>query len=223
MNNQTRFDKLTNIKNGKYKIESIAETKKEIAFIIQEVECKQAVGYFAVGERLTAIKEKLEHGKFLAYLENEFPYSRQTAYNYMRLYEFYKDDPASLGSLGYREALIKAGIIDSKRPDKNTCGKIEYGNPDKQYEFPWEYAFEKPPLSNAKLNNYRIETPGNHDIYLIRRGFNAPIKIVDILLSEPEENANTLYRGMLEDFQRALEKYFFEIERIEALNTPKKG
>ena len=43
MNNLTRFTKLTD-GNGNYKIESIAETKKEIAFILKEVEYKQAVG-----------------------------------------------------------------------------------------------------------------------------------------------------------------------------------
>jgi len=71
MNNLTRFTKLTDPNNGEYKIESVAETKKEITFILREVEYKQAVGYFAVGQRLTAMKEKLEHGKFMAYVEAE--------------------------------------------------------------------------------------------------------------------------------------------------------
>jgi len=115
MNNLTRFTKMTaKEKRGAYQIETVAKTKEEIKFLCDEFLTKTALAAFSIGERLAAMKAQLEHGKFLSYLEKEFLYTKKTAQNYMRLFEYFKDEPSALESFGIKDALIKAGIIKSK-------------------------------------------------------------------------------------------------------------
>jgi hypothetical protein len=119
--------------------------------------------------------------------------------------------------MGLKEAMIQAGIIEPKRPLLEKSGPVEYGIPGKQIELPWKKIFSKPPISNAKLKNHRLECIGGHDIYLIRRGLNFPIKIVDLLTPDPIEYLKAPYQGMLDSFQAALELFYEEVERLEAL------
>jgi len=218
MNNTTRFNRLTDPKNGgKYKIESLAETKREIVFLVGELEHKQAVVYFAVGERLTAMKEKLEHGKFMSYIENEFPYCQQTANKYMRLFDFYKDDPSSLGSLNYREALITAGIIKPK--ESNECSKynrVDLGGDPGQINFDFGELFEAPSAINPKLQNYRTIGDLLSEIIVVRRADDGTLtskRIVKICENIPQ---NTLlkiaYKTMSQKIQTTVEEYLAILE-----------
>jgi hypothetical protein len=226
MNNITRFTKLTDYnKRGKYTIESIAETKKEIVFILHEVEYKQAVGYFAVGERLTAMKEKLEHGKFLAYLENGFPYSRQVANNYMRLYDFYKDDPASLGSLGYREALMKAGIIKHKESIIEPLLPIEPLPPYHQLEFDYDEIFKQKPLNMdvRQLNKFRF-TIMDDEIALFEKGIKGYRAVANLnVFGRNDPRMKKFYIKATEKIQMVLEEYyqFYECTLLEDIEKTK--
>ena len=177
-----------------------------------------AVAAYKMGGELVQAKEQTEHGKFLKWVNDTFPFSRSHATRYMRLYEWFKDDPAVLENMGVTEALRRAGIIEPKKalPDKR--GPIEYGNPNKQVELPWETIFAKQPISKAKLKNYRVECIGLHDIYLVSKGFNFPIKVVDLILENPNSHLKAPYQGMLDSIQAALELYYAEVERLEALN-----
>ena len=175
---------------------------------------KGALLAFEIGKTLREIWERLDgYDSWPQWCGDNLVFDLSTANRYMRVYDNFKDNPALLCNQTISGALKLISAPQDEKP-----GRVEYGNPDKQYEFPWEYSFEKPPLSKAKLNNYRFEIPNNHDVYLIRRGFNAPLKIVDLILSDPEENLKTAYQGMLENIQSSLEMYFQEVERIEALS-----
>jgi hypothetical protein len=224
MNNITRFTKLTDLnKSGNYQIESIAETKKEIAFIIQEVEYKQAVGYFAVGARLAAMKEKLKdqhgHGKFMTYVENEFPYCQRTAQRYMRLYDLYKDDPASLGSLSYREALKKAGIIKLKESVVETLLPIEPLPPYQQLEFDYDFIFKQKPLNMdiRQLKNFRLMVMDN-EIALFEKGVKGYRAAANLnVFGKNEPRMKKFYKQAAERIQMALEEYyqFYEFALLE--------
>jgi hypothetical protein len=86
-------------------------------------------------------------------------------------------------------------------------------------ELPWERYFELPPLSReVKLDSHRFEIPNGHEVYLIRRGLNYPVKIADVLVPE-DKRLKTAHRGMLENVQAALERYYQEVERLEALEA----
>jgi hypothetical protein len=78
-----------------------------------------------------------------------------------------------------------------------------------------------PPLSrDVKLANHRFEVPNSHEVYLIRRGLNYPVKIAEVLAPE-DRRLTTAHRGMLENVQAALERYYQEVERVEALEAGK--
>ena len=88
MNDLTRFEKLTAPeKRGEYKIENLKKTKDEVIFICNFNMKVTAASAYCAGERLVAMKETMEYGKFSAWIEKEFPLSRRTAYRYMSFYE----------------------------------------------------------------------------------------------------------------------------------------
>jgi len=221
MNNITRFTKLTDPKNSKYIIESITDTKKEIAFLLKEVEYKQAVGYFAVGERLTAMKEKLEHGKFMAYVENEFPYTHKTANEYMRLYEAYKDDPSTLNALTYREALKQAGIINVKESIQKHVIEtlLEPLPPCPQLEFDYDLIFKQQPLNMnvRQLKNFRLMVMGD-EIALFEKGEKGYRAAANLnLFGKNDPRMQKHYKKASEMIQMAIEEYyqFYEFALLE--------
>jgi hypothetical protein len=176
-----------------------------------------------IGCRLVAIKAELERGEFLAWIDKVFPFSQRTARRYMKLYKHFKENSANfaqLETLKLTEALRQAGIIEPK--EKNLLQFEPEGDPDQQRELPWEEYFELPPLSrDVKLKDHRFEIPNSHEIYLIRRGIDYPIKIAEVLAPE-DKRLRTVHRGMMEAVQSAIERYYQELERIEALTIPTK-
>jgi len=179
---------------------------------------KGAMTAFEIGKTLREISDRLDsYDSWPQWCRDNLAFDVGTANRYLRIYDNFKGNPSLLSG-----QTISGALKLLSAPQKEPQGAVEYGNPDKQFLFPWEASFEKPPLSKAKLKNYRFEIPGNHDVYLIRRGFNAPIKIIDLLTPEPEENLKTAYQGMMENIQVALEMYFQEVERIESLQEKAK-
>ncbi|MCL2722202.1 MAG: DUF3102 domain-containing protein [Treponema sp.] len=196
------------------KIAKVNDLHKQFITILK----KGAMMAFEIGKILRDIYNRLDgYDSWPQWCKDNLDFDLKTASRYIRIYDNFKDNPKLLTGQSILDAL---NFISTPEKEKT---HVEYGNSDKQYEFPWEYAFEKPPLSKASLKNYRFEIPNNHDVYLIRRGFNAPIKIVDLLTPDPEENLKTAYQGMLENVQTALEMYFQEVERIEALQEKVRG
>jgi hypothetical protein len=139
-----------------------------------------------------------------------------TANRYLRIYENFKDNPRALAGL------TASGALKLPSAPKREALKIEeYGNADRQLELPWERYFDLPPLSReVKLNSHRFEIPNGHEVYLIRRGLNYPVKIAEVLAPE-DKRLKTAHRGMLESVQAALERYYQEVERLEALEVNK--
>jgi hypothetical protein len=146
------------------------------------------------------------------FVEEHFPFTLQTANTYIRVYENFKDNQKLLA-----EQTIGGALKLLSAPPKESQGRIEYGNPDKQLELPWEAIFAKPPVSKARLKDHRFECIGGHDIYLVRRGLNFPVKVVDLLTDDPGANLKAPYQGMLESIQAALELYYQEVERLDGL------
>ena len=94
-------------------------------------------------------------------------------------------------------------------------GRLEYGNPDKQYEFDWEAIFAKPPISKADLKDYRFECPDDRSLWLVKRGVNYPIKFLDLFSDKPDDALKFPYEAMMKTIQGAVEMYFQEVEKTE--------
>jgi hypothetical protein len=221
MNTITRFTKLTAPENrGTYKIESIAKTKEEIAFLCRELVLKTVFGAFSIGERLVAMKAQLEHGKFLKYLEKEFPYSHKTARQYMLLYERFKDDPGELEKFGLKEALIWAGIIKPKEVMECAEGynRIDLGGDPGQLRLDYSELFELPAVGNKSLKNYRTIAALLSEIIVVRRlndGGLISKRFVQFCEDIPQDSVcKNAYKTMALETQASIEKYLAVVEQV---------
>ena len=80
-----------------------------------------------IGRRFVEAKALLPHGSFCSWLENSTGYSQRTANNFMRLYDAYGDQQASLfgavsnsqtfANLPYSKALALLSVSESERED----------------------------------------------------------------------------------------------------------
>lgn len=67
-----------------------------------------------IGKTLLEVKEKLPHGEFLNWLENDVNYSKSTAYNFMKVAKAFPNFQ-SVGNLGMRKLLALTGIEADER------------------------------------------------------------------------------------------------------------
>ena len=222
MNNLTRFTKMTaKEKRGTYQIETIAKTKEEIKFLCNELLLKTALVAFSVGERLVAMKAQLEHGKFLSYLEKEFIYSKSTAQNYMRLFEYFKEDPSALESFGLKDALIMAGVIKPKEAmaDVDGYNRIDLGGDPGQLKLDFEELFKLPAVSNQALQNYRTVGDLMSEIIVVKRTTDG--KLISKCFARFSEDIPQKpllrqgYKTMSQETQASIEKYLVLLEQEE--------
>ena len=165
------------------------------------------------------MKEKLEHGKFQTYIENEFPYCYRSAVNYMRLFDFYKDDPSSLGFLGYREALMKAGIIKPKDSIIEPLLPIEPLPPYHQMEFDHDFIFKQKPLNMdvRQLKKFRFQIMED-EIALFEKGVKGYRAAANLnIFGKNDPRMKKYYKRTAEKIQMALEEYyqFYEFALME--------
>jgi hypothetical protein len=176
---------------------------------------KGALLAFEAGKILGELQDQLEAGaSWPDWCREHLAFDVSTANRYLRIYENFRDNPKALAGQ------TVTGALKLLSAPGRTEGRVEvYGDADRQQELPWERYFELPPLSrNVKLVNHRFEVPNSHEVYLIRRGLNYPVKIAEVLAPE-DKRLKTAHRGMLESVQAALERYYQEVERVEALEV----
>jgi hypothetical protein len=174
---------------------------------------KGALIAFEIGKNLRDIWERLDAAdSWPQWCKENLVFDVSTANKYLRIYENFKDNPKML--TGYT---INGALKLLSAPKKEEGEQEEYGSEDKRPETPWEQYFELPPLSRkVKLDDHRFEIPNSHEVWLIRRGFNYPIKIAEVLAPE-DKRLKSAHQGMLENIQASLEMYYQEVERIEKL------
>jgi hypothetical protein len=174
---------------------------------------KGALLAFGIGEKLKETWDLLGPAdSWPQWCRDNLDFGVSTANRYLRIYENFRDRPKELAGLTADAALKQLSAPRDKTPKASECETA-----GGQQELPWERYFELPPLSReVKLSNHRFEIPNSHELYLIRRGLGYPVKIAEVLAPE-DRRLKTAHRGMLEEVQAALERYYQEVERIEAL------
>jgi hypothetical protein len=178
---------------------------------------KGAVLAFEIGEALNEIWGGLDAGaSWPDWCREHLAFDVSTANRYLRIYENFNDNPRAL-----KDQTISGALKLLSAPRREALRVETYGDADGQQELPWERYFELPPLDReVKLKDHRFEIPNSHEVYLIRRGFSYPVKIAEVLAPE-DKRLKTAHRGMLENVQSALERYYQEVERIETLEVIK--
>ena len=181
---------------------------------------KGAMTAFSIGKKLRDIWERLdEYDSWPQWCRDNLAFDVGTANRYLRIYENYKDNPKLL-----QGQTITGALKQLCAPQKEKAEVTVYGDSEKRPESSWERFFEVPPLGRkVKLLNHRFEQPNPHELYLIRRGYDFPVKIADVLAPGSEDDQlKTAHQGMMESIQISLETYFQEVERVEALQGSKK-
>jgi hypothetical protein len=224
MNDITRFNKLTAPENqGEYKIESLKKTEDEILFLYEyQLGAMARFAYF-IGQRLITVKKTMEYGKFSAWLDKTFPFSRKTAYRYMSFYE--KIGCVSLTQLEgltMTQALEAAGFIEPKKPrleNAEGLNRIDLGGDPGQITFDFNDLFKRPADTNPSLKNYRTVADLLDEIIVVRQtsegGFISK-RIVSICEDIPQgPTLRHEYGNMTRKIQEAVEKYLAAREREE--------
>ena len=180
---------------------------------------KGATTAFEIGKILRDIWDRMDaHESWPEWCKDNLAFDVRTANTYLRIYDNFKDNPRLLSGHTITGALK---LLSAPQKEKQEAkGEV----PEEKYETPWEQYFDSPPLGRkVKLNDHRFEIPNANELYLIRRGFNYPVKIAEVLAPGSDDSRlKAAYRGMMENVQVALEMYFQEIERIETLQEKKK-
>jgi hypothetical protein len=224
MNDITRFEKLTAPENGgEYKIESLKKTQEEILFLCNYCLKVTAQTAYFVGQRLVAMKEVLEHGKFTAWIEEEFPLSHRTANNYMRFYETTRfANFANLEGLTMTEALREAGIIEPKKtkePGIEGYNRIDLGGDPGQMRLDFGELFDLPAVGNRALKNYRTVSDLISEIIVVRRCADGDLiskrfnTFHEDIPQDPQ--LRMAYKDMSYKTQEAIEDYLAVVEQKE--------
>jgi hypothetical protein len=174
---------------------------------------------FEIGKNLRDIWGRLDaNSSWPEWCRQNLVFDISTANKYLRIYENFKDNPRLLSGQTMSGALRL--LSAPKEEERKPAGRPKEEAPRKT---PWEQYFELPPLGRkVALRDHRFEIPNNHEVYLIRRGFDFPVRVADVLAPGAEDDRlKTAHRGMLEGIQIALEMYFQEIERVEKITGGK--
>lgn len=171
---------------------------------------------FQAGALLSEIKLRTDTYQWKDWITDVLKLSLVTVNRYIALYETFKENPEELESLTMKEAIHKAALEFCAKKSGETKGKAVYGgDPNKQPELDWEEAFSKPPVSKAKLKNYRFECFAHRSLWLVKRGMNFPVKFMDLFTERPKDELALPYDAMMKAIQASVELYFEQVERME--------
>lgn len=92
---------------------SFVQTKTvEIRILVKQT----AQGIIEIGQRLIEVKERLEHGKFLPWIKNEFGWSEKTAVDWMNVTKTFKSVPGTDLSMFQAKALYLLSAPSTPEP-----------------------------------------------------------------------------------------------------------
>ena len=199
--------------------DAIVASQKQINAIGKKVEGlirNAAQLHFITGQKLRQAQEEFINYRLVQTYKQiaeitGLPESRvKTA---MKIYQEFKDNPEQLQSLTVQECMRLIG--EKEAGEKKKTEAIEYAG-DEQREFDFEELFERQPLSRVELNQYRVMVTGESEIWLVKKGLNVPMKIMDIFTGSSSVPAVSLaHKKLLHDVQSAAEEFYAVYERQE--------
>lgn len=199
--------------------DAIVASQKQINAIGKKVEGlirNAAQLHFITGQKLRQAQEEFINYRLVQTYKQiaeitGLPESRvKTA---MKIYEQFKDNPEQLQSLTVQECMRLIG--EKEAGEKKKTEAIEYAG-DEQREFDFEELFNQQPLSKVELNRYRVMVTGDSELWIVKRGLNVPMKIIDIFTGSSSVPAVSLaHKKLLHDVQSAAEEFYAVYERQE--------
>ncbi len=146
-------------------------------------------------------------------LEQAFKVSSRKINTAVKVYRTFQKTPDMIANTTLADALALYKV----RKEAGERQRIEYAGDENAQEYDWDALFDQKPLAKVKLENYRVQAPNDHELYIVKKGINQPLKIVDVYaVSKSDNNAlNIAHDEMLKDFQKAAEKFYSVYEREE--------
>ena len=140
----------------------------------------------------------------------------------LKVYKHFKEAPELLEGLSMRDVALMIGDKNSGTGGtKEKTGKLQYACPAGPQLFDSE-DFGLPTLSGIELDMFRVRMDKSHgDMYLLKKGWNIPIQVVNFTVEEPKNVAErTAYDRLIDETQGAVERYYATIERRDKGNAP---
>ena len=172
--------------------------------------------YFEAGRKLEEIWRDSPHGSSLKEFYKVINIPERHATNSIKIFKHFREKPEAIQGLSVSEAL--KAIVSCNKEQHALPERKHYnlGAAEEQLEFSWEDSFKKSPLAKVELDNYRLESINDDEssFWLVLRGVDIPVKVVDIFITSPDNPALKLsYENMRKDMQKAIEKYYSHVEK----------
>jgi hypothetical protein len=194
---------------------------KALSGVLEGLARKTVVVIFAIGKVLTEVKAVLPHGDFIPWVQGNCSFTQNSAINYMRIYDRYKDEPRrALEELTIAEAYIEAGVKKLMAPSEDEKLKVAGGDQVTTDGLPriedYRHVFKQPPASGVDLKRYRVITHSDGTIYAMNLE-TGMMPICNIFVNKAIENPDykMAVSQVHKDVCLAAEAYYYRVEQLE--------
>lgn len=177
-----------------------------------------ALKVFNIGELLSEIKYTYKEINFKDWIESNLAFSYTTANKYLKLYEYFYNNPDRLKELTIMEAYLEAGIAFRKElpaPEDEDGKIITYGDDEKDGIDDEELrtVFKRKTVSGITLDNYRVQAYQG-ELWGFRKGYGR-FPVADLRIVKPTGLPEIEWDEMHRNVQIAFESYFAKLEEYE--------
>jgi hypothetical protein len=178
---------------------------------VQKIFTSVTASYYQAGEIISKWAENYQGKVSVSIAEQVFKSPMRKIGTAWKIYRQFRDNPDLIKNLSLNDAIR---LVREKEPGGKR--KIEYASDSGQQEFDWEEYFQINPVAKVPLENYRVNAPNDHELYLIKKGVPHPLKIVDIYAVANGSNSLKLaHEEMVKKIQAATEEFYSAYEQEE--------
>ena len=196
-----------------------AETLATLNGLLHDLNRKTVIVVFLLGKVLTMVKASMQYGEFVPWIQQSCPFTRMSAFNYMRVYERYKGSPKkALAELTLTEAYIEAGVKKIGAPEQEEKAR-RYGDDVDEPADPvedWERLFKGKTLSGKPLKYYRTIALEDGCISVVRKGYGAiPVCDIHVNMAHKSPAYQLAVTEIHQNIRMAVEVFYEKIEAME--------
>jgi hypothetical protein len=206
-------DKSLAITGGKAldsRIKQIQKLHKEINACL----LKGAKAAYQAGELLYQAQLDVDAYQYKEWIES-IGIAPRTLNRYLGVYQAFMEKPEALEDLSTAEALHQASMAFIQKKAEGSREGHKYGLASKQFDFDLDAIFSQRPVSKAKLARYRFTSPDLRSLWLVKKGFNSPVPLMNLYVDPPEGDLRVPYESMMKAIQGAVELYYEKVEKVE--------
>lgn len=198
-------ESLNRIKQIKKQLEKNTEAMKSLFSFTLKL-------YYELGEIILPWSQNFRGRITVQIVEATFGIPMKKINTGLKIYKYFVTNPELMESLSISEAIK---MIDFReKAEQQEREKITYQSNDGQQEFSWEDLFEIPPVAKVKLERFRLTCPNSHELFLVEKGQNYPVKVIEFYTGEPDSTSLKLaHQEMLKNVQASIEQYYAQYEK----------